>query len=372
MHMKIYSAGSIMGFRDLLMSMAALIVAALSTSSLAQQSFEGIGRAATPAEIKAWDIDVRVDFKGLPPGSGTVQKGQEVWESKCASCHGIFGESNEVFTPLIGGTSKKDIEAGRVANLTRQDYPQRTTIMKLSSVSTLWDYINRAMPWTQPKSLTVEEVYAVTAYMLHLADVLPSDGALSHKNIADVQKRLPNRNGKTTVHAMWPGSEFGGTARPDVQGSACMRDCNAEPKVASFIPDFARNAHGNLAEQNRLVGAQRGANTAQPGAVAVASASVAGKGEAAIPKAAQSNAVSSLLSKYTCTACHAQEQKLVGPSFKDIAKRYENKGDATAYLAEKIKNGGQGVWGSIPMPAQPMSDTEAKQLADWLVSKPSR
>jgi cytochrome c len=352
--------------------MAALTITGFSTPSLAQQRFEGVGRAATLAEIKAWDIDVRADFKGLPPGSGTVQKGQEVWESKCASCHGIFGESNEVFTPLIGGTSKKDIEFGRVANLTRQDYPQRTTMMKLSSVSTLWDYINRAMPWTQPKSLTVEEVYAVTAYMLHLADVLPADGALSHKNIADVQERLPNRSGKTTAHALWPGNEFGGTTKPDVQGSACMRNCKAEPKVASFIPDFARNAHGNLAEQNRLVGAQRGANTVQPSAVAVVSAPLVAKAEAATPKAAQSDAVSSLLSKYACTACHAQEQKVVGPSFKDIAKRYENKGDATAYLAEKIKNGGQGVWGSIPMPAQPMSDAEAKELAQWLVSKPSR
>ena len=64
-----------------------------------------VGRTATPAEIAAWDIDVRPDFKGLPKGSGSVAKGQEVWEAKCASCHGIFGESNEVFTPLVGGTT---------------------------------------------------------------------------------------------------------------------------------------------------------------------------------------------------------------------------------------------------------------------------
>ena len=81
---------------------------------------------------KAWDIDVRADFKGLPAGSGSVAKGQDVWEAKCANCHGIFGESNEVFSPIVGGTTKDDVRTGRVANLLRPDYPQRTTLMKVS------------------------------------------------------------------------------------------------------------------------------------------------------------------------------------------------------------------------------------------------
>src|SRR6202165_1355991 len=80
-------------------------------------AFPGVGRTATPAEIIAWDIDVRPDFKGLPPGSGSVAKGQEVWDAKCASCHGTFGESNQVFTPLIGGTTAEDIRTGRVKSL---------------------------------------------------------------------------------------------------------------------------------------------------------------------------------------------------------------------------------------------------------------
>ena len=70
-----------------------------------RRAYPGIGRAATPKEVAAWDIDVRPDFKGLPTGSGSVAQGQDVWEAKCASCHGIFGESNEVFTPLVGGTT---------------------------------------------------------------------------------------------------------------------------------------------------------------------------------------------------------------------------------------------------------------------------
>ena len=71
--------------------------------------------------------------------------------------------------------------------------------MKVSSVSTLWDYINRAMPWNAPKSLSTEEVYAVTAYLLNLGGVLPDNFVLSDRNIAEVQQRLPNRNGMTTA-----------------------------------------------------------------------------------------------------------------------------------------------------------------------------
>jgi cytochrome c len=173
----------------------------------------------------------------------------------------VFGESNEVFSPLIGGTTKKDIETGRVANLTRADYPGRTTIMKVATVSTLWDYINRAMPWTNPKTLSADEVYAVTAFLLSLADVVPDDFVLSDKNIAEVQTRMPNRNGMQTRHAMWPGREFNGMKRPDTQNVACMRDCATEPRLSSLLPDFARNNHGNLRDQNRLIGPQRGAQT---------------------------------------------------------------------------------------------------------------
>src|ERR1700694_5508369 len=89
-------------------ALAGLAVFAWSSGLQAQQKFPGVGRPATPAEIAAWDIDVRPDFKGLPPGSGSVAKGRKVWDDKCASCHGTFGESNEVFTPLSGRTTGAD------------------------------------------------------------------------------------------------------------------------------------------------------------------------------------------------------------------------------------------------------------------------
>jgi cytochrome c len=327
----------------------ALACVLLATTAHAQERFPGIGRAATPAEVAAWDIDVRPDFKGLPKGSGSVAKGQQVWEARCASCHGVFGESNEVFNPLVGGTSDEDIRTGRVANLRRSDYPGRTTLMKLSSVSTLWDYINRAMPWNRPKSLSTEEVYAVTAYMLNLGRIVPDDFVLSDRNIAQVQRKLPNRNGKTTAHALWPGKEFAGAARPDVTGVACMRDCPVETQVASMIPEHARNAHGNLAEQNRLVGPQRGVDTARAPAAPVA--------------VAATQAPVELLQKNSCTACHAADRKLVGPSWSEVAQKHAGKGE---YIAGKIRAGGSGVWGSIPMPAQAISAEEATRIAEWL------
>jgi cytochrome c len=351
-------------FRKALLAVA---LAATATTVLAQSAkYPGVGRAATPKEVAAWDIDVRPDFKGLPAGSGTVAKGQDVWEGKCAHCHGVFGESNEVFSPLIGGTTADDIKTGRVANLARTDYPGRTTIMKVATVSTLWDYINRAMPWTSPKTLTTEEVYSVTAFLLNLAGVVPENFTLSDKNIAEVQARMPNRNGMTTAHAMWPGKEFGGTKTPDVKAVACMKDCATEPKVASFLPDFARNAHGNLAEQNRAFGAQRGADTTKPegkGAPAPAAAPAA-----PAPKAegnADNKAAIALTAKHSCTACHAMTTKVVGPSFADIAKKYAGKAD---YLVGKIKSGGSGVWGPVPMPAQTLGDADAKAIAAWLAA----
>ena len=208
-----------------------------------------------------------------------MAQGQDVWEAKCASCHGIFGESNEVFTPLVGGTTAEDVRTGRVARLTDPGYPGRTTLMKVPTLSTLWDYINRAMPWNAPKSLKPDEVYAVTAFLLNLGGVVHDNFTLSNDTMAEAQARMPNRNGITLDHGKWPGKPggpdtqgIGNGGKPDVKPMACMRNCATEATVASFLPDFARNAHGNLLDQNRLVGAQRGAQTAEANPAAVVAA----------------------------------------------------------------------------------------------------
>ena len=362
-------------------SLSGALVLAFATlaggTAWADGKYSGVGRPATRAEIHAWDIDVRPDFKGLRPGSGSVDQGQEVWEAKCASCHGSFGESNEVHTPLIGGTTKDDIKTGHVLSLVKGDAPQRSAIMKVATVSTLFDYINRAMPLTSPKSLTNDEVYGLVAYLLNLAEIVPADFVLSDKNIAEAQARMPNRNGMSTDHGMWPGAPaskggIGNGGKPDVKNTACMSNCKTEVKVASLLPVYAETAHGNLAEQNRLIGAQRGAQTLGPeaprGSAPAAPQTLAAAPATAPPASAggtDAKAAQALVQKHTCTACHVADRKVVGPSWADIAKKHAGNTD---YLAGKIRSGGTGVWGAIPMPAQTLPDADAKAIAAWLAA----
>jgi cytochrome c551/c552 len=351
---------------------AARLLTALSVSLCAllmavpAQAFEGIGRAATPKEVAAWDIDVRPDFKGLPKGSGTVRRGQEVWDGKCASCHGTFGESNEVFTPIVGGTTAEDIKSGRVAALSNGRQPQRTSMMKLATVSTLWDYINRAMPWNEPKSLSVTDVYAVTAYILNMAEVLPDDFELSDANIASVQARLPNRNGMSNAHGLWDVK-----GKPDVKNTACMKNCETPVTVKSQLPASSRAAHGNLAEQQRLIGPVRGValsgaavSMARPKAVSAAAPNAA---PGAAPAAADA---ARLAQDKSCMACHGIKQKIVGPSFAEVASRYKADAQARTKLVAKLKSGGAGNWGQTPMPPQDLPEAELKSLVDWILATP--
>lgn len=230
----------------------------LASQSGFAETFPQIGRRATTAELAAWDIDVRPDFKGLPAGSGSVAQGQKIWESKCASCHGAFAESSDVFPMLIGGTTQADIERGRVAGLTAVTETAKSTIMKLATVSTLWDYIRRAMPFDAPKSLSVDEVYASTAYLLHLADIVPAGFTLTEQNIGQVQQRMPNRNGMTTAHGM---SELSG--KPDVASVACIKECTVNEKLLMVLPASINGRNGNLANQNRPYGSVRGIDTSR-------------------------------------------------------------------------------------------------------------
>jgi len=339
-------------------SILALALVGASTVGFAFENFKGVGRQATPAEVKAWDIDVRPDFKGLPKGKGNVERGNELFEEKCASCHGSFGESNEVFTPLAGGTTKDDIKTGRVKGLSSGELPQRTTFTKVATISTVFDYIQRAMPWTAPKSLKPDDVYAILAYLLNLQEIVPADFELSDKNIADVQKLLPNRNGMTTDHGMWPGASakkggIGNGGIPDVKNIACMKNCKPEVQIGSTLPDYARTAHGELADQNRNFGPIRGTRTLGP--------------EAA-KKAADAGTLE-LATKSGCMACHGVKNKIVGPGYNEVVARYQGQPDAESRLIAKVKAGGQGVWGSIPMPPNAhLKDDDLKTLVQWILA----
>lgn len=309
---------------------------------------DGLGRPATPAEIKAWDIDVRPDFAGLPKGSGSVEQGATLFEEKCASCHGSFGESNKVFTPLVGGVEKGDLETGHVAALRRTDFPMRSTFMKASSVSTLFDFIRRAMPWNAPKSLSDDQVYAVLAYLLNLSDIVPDDFVLNEQTIRDVQKIMPNRNGMTTEHGLWPGADFAGlTGKPDTANTPCMTRCKTAPEVVSSLPEYAKNSQGNLADQNRAFGQVRGVRTGE---------------------AADKQSPLKLAESAGCLACHAVNSKLVGPAYVQIAEKYKG-ADVSAKLIAKIRTGGAGVWGEIEMPAQSdIKDDDLKAVVAWVLA----
>ena len=167
---------------------------------LADADRYGYGQTASESEIAGWDIDVRPDGKGLPPGAGSVEDGEYLYEDKCAQCHGSFGEGIDQYPALAGGEG----------TLT-DNRPHRTVGSYWPYTSTLWDYIHRAMPYLQPESLTDDEVYAITAYVLFLNDLVSDDFILSQENLASVV--LPNA------------ANFSPDARPDTKNTRCMTDC---------------------------------------------------------------------------------------------------------------------------------------------------
>ena len=303
----------------------------------------GFGTPATPLEIRGWDIDVRPDGAGLPSGRGTVAQGQQVYDAKCASCHGTFGESTDYM-----------VIAGGVGTL-ESDAPLRTTGSKLNYATTLFDYIRRAMPFQAPKSLTDDEVYALTAYVLNLNDVLPADAALDRESILKV--RMPNRDGFTTAHGMMRTD-----GSPDVTSAACMTNCVGEIRLSSQIPDYARDAHGNLADQTRPLGAVEGVDTTAPPGTTVAK-------PAKVAQAAPVGAGADLAKSLACTTCHGVSTAVVGPAFRDVARKYAGDPNAEARLAAKVRQGGAGAWGAVPMPPQPqVKDGDARSVVQWILS----
>jgi len=187
-----------MPMRELRIAAFAVFVLASVTSVRAQSPY-GIGRAATPAEIASWNIDIDRYGNNLPPGSGSVNHGRKVFDQQCAACHGEKGEGG-IGEQLVGGQ-------GTLATAK----PVRTVGSYWPYAPTLFDYIRRAMPQNAPQSLSNEDVYAVSAYILHLNGLLPAEATLDAKTLSAI--KMPNRN------------MFVGDSRPDVTNPACMTDC---------------------------------------------------------------------------------------------------------------------------------------------------
>jgi len=192
-----------------------------------------LGRSATQAEVSAWDIDVRPDGKGLPDGKGTVAEGEVIYAEKCASCHGDFGEGIDRWPVLAGGQDSLQSER-----------PVKTIGSYWPFLSTVFDYINRAMPFGESRSLEPNEVYAITAYLLNLNDVVDADFELSKENF--VKTRLPNE------------ANFIEDTRPDTPilakgAEPCMTDCKPDlvkitgtARVLDVTPDEAKKQSGSV------------------------------------------------------------------------------------------------------------------------------
>lgn len=189
---------------------AAALLPTLASYAAAQAAKEtprtyGIGHVATAAQIAGWDIDVRPDGQGAPPGRGSVKDGEKVYMEKCAACHGEFGESAGRWPQIAQGKG----------TLATHD-PVKTVGSYYPYLSSAFDYIRRAMPFGDAESLTNDELYAVVAYVLNLNDIVDDNFVLSKESWAQV--KMPNAGGffdddrETSEKAFW---------NPD----PCMKDC---------------------------------------------------------------------------------------------------------------------------------------------------
>ena len=181
------------------------LVATAAVAGAAEPGAFGYGRIATPEEIAGWDIDVRGDDgAGLPPGNGDVAKGAEVFAEQCAACHGTFGEGEGRFPKLVGGTGTLKL-----------DRPEPTVGSYWPFAPTLWDYVNRAMPMQAPHTLSADDVYALTAYILNLNNIVPAEFVADRDSLPKV--KMPNRDS-----FVWT------DPRPDTMAKPCMSAC-ADP-----------------------------------------------------------------------------------------------------------------------------------------------
>jgi len=157
-------------------SLSAIALALMLGGAASAADHPGLGKPVSEADLAAWDISVGPDGKGLPPGSGTPAQGAAIFAQKCEACHGKEG---------VGGSS------AMLANPPGKN--DRTMVLYVPNATTVFDFIRRAMPWPQPKSLSNDEVYALTAYILARNKVIGENDTMNAETLAKVQ--MPNRNG---------------------------------------------------------------------------------------------------------------------------------------------------------------------------------
>lgn len=287
----------------------ALLVAAHAQAS--ERHFAALGTPATPDMIKGWDIDVRPDGQGAPAGTGTVARGEKIYLIKCAVCHGEFGEATGRFPVLVGGKgSLKD------------DRPEKTVGSYWPYASTVFDYIKRAMPFGNAQSLSNDEVYSLTAFLLNMNDVIPTDFVVDAKTIGTI--KMPNAD------------MFFDDPRPDGQpkGAPCMKDCKKEVKVIgrAAILDVTPETGGVDDEGRPIAGGKKdGADAAPKADAPKAEAAPAPKAEKVAAAPGDVEAGKKVFGK--CKACHEVEtdKNKVGPSLKGVLGRAMGTHDGYRY-----------------------------------------
>ncbi len=193
------------------MSAFLLLLLSNATTYAGGPGYFGYGKLATPAEIAGWDIDVHgQDGVGLPDGKGTVDHGADVFAQQCAACHGTFGEGEGRYPKLMGGEG----------TLTG-DRPEPSVGSYWPYAPTLFDYINRAMPFSAPHTLSADDVYAVVAYILNFNNIVTANFVADRDSLPKV--KMPNRDNFT-----WK------DPRPDTAAKECMKDC-IDPKAVKII-----------------------------------------------------------------------------------------------------------------------------------------
>ena len=191
-------------------AMTLLVMLAPPSDAAAQKL--GLGRSATVEEIKAWDIDVRPDGQGLPPGKGTAAQGEEIFQTQCASCHGEFGEGRDRWPVLAGGH-----------DTLKHDRPDKTVGSYWPYASTIFDYVKRAMPFGNAQSLSNDELYAVTAYLLQINDII-KDATFELNQHTLPAIKMPNA-GQFYDDDREAAEKHFWNARP------CMKNCKKETAV---------------------------------------------------------------------------------------------------------------------------------------------
>jgi len=189
--------------------LAASSMALGGSVSAAEAGHYGYGKPAAPQEIAGWDIDVRPDGAGLPLGSGSVSRGGDVFAERCAACHGIFGEGEGRYPKLVGGEGSLTGER-----------PLTTVGSYWPFATTLFDYINRAQPFAAPHTLSTNDVYALTAYVLNINNIVGNNFIADGDSLPRV--KMPNHD-----RFIWQ------DPRPDTSAKECMKEC-ADPKTVKI------------------------------------------------------------------------------------------------------------------------------------------